>query len=276
VPLAIGAQPLPTPKDFVANLDVRCYKTGGQPPLNLPLRLDQLNPAFGADVAFQQVVVQEDEEMCLPVYKNGIPPPSTVLPFMQYVDWSCYRIDGGVSLDLPLRLDHLNPNIGPPLNNRIDVVVKEPQQLCLPVRKDAQVIPPDVLKLIQWLDVECFRVETAQPTSPTPLTLHHLNPLFAGLSESVTVPPASNPYPTQLCVPVMKNLQGPSDDLLELVRYSDVLCYQVEGFQFDHFIRLSQLNPVITAMGVRPQKVIPLASTKVCLPVAKNGFFPPG
>ncbi|HXU32840.1 MAG TPA: hypothetical protein VN851_19895 [Thermoanaerobaculia bacterium] len=267
---------MPKPKDFVANLDVRCFETGGQPPLNISLRLDQLNPAFGADAAVQQVIVREAQELCLPVYKNGIPPPSTVLPFMQYVDWSCYKIDGGRPLDLSLRLDHLNPNIGPPLSNPIQVVVKEPEQLCLPVRKDAQVIPPDVLKLIQWLDVECFRVETPQATEPTPLTLHHLNPLYSWMTEWVNVPAPGNLYPIQLCVPVMKDLQGPTDELLEIIRYSDVLCYQVDSMQFDHLVQLTQLNPVVDAMGVPPQKFIPLASTKMCLPVAKNGFFPPG
>src|SRR6185295_15477365 len=105
LPAAVAAQPLPTPKDFVANLDVRCYALDDQPPLNVPLHLDHLNPYF---------------------VEKGLPPPDNVLPFIRFVDWKCYGITGP-SLDLDIHLDHLNPEIPPLLGPAVDGTIREPQ-----------------------------------------------------------------------------------------------------------------------------------------------------
>ena len=44
--LETAAQPLPSPADFVRNLDVRCYQIPNQPAINVPLVLTHLNPVF--------------------------------------------------------------------------------------------------------------------------------------------------------------------------------------------------------------------------------------
>ncbi|HEY0553225.1 MAG TPA: hypothetical protein VGG20_03110, partial [Thermoanaerobaculia bacterium] len=45
IPAGAFAQLPVSPRRFVDNLDVRCYQISG-PSLNVPLRLDHLNPLF--------------------------------------------------------------------------------------------------------------------------------------------------------------------------------------------------------------------------------------
>src|ERR1700734_78187 len=45
-PAAAGAQTLPSPRQFVDNLDLRCYQIPNQSPINQKLRLDHLNPVL--------------------------------------------------------------------------------------------------------------------------------------------------------------------------------------------------------------------------------------
>jgi hypothetical protein len=215
------------------------------------------------------VELQEAQDLCVPVQKDNLVPPPDTLPFISYVDWSCYGITGN-SLDLPLHLDHLNPVIAGKLGPVDDVIVREPQQLCVPVAKNSLFPPADVLRLVEFLDVECFRVEAKQPGS-IDLLLKHLNPLFAGLpvDSTVMVAPA-----LQLCVPVAKNKQIPPDDILSYVQFSDVLCYALRGAPLNQPLTLTHLNPVLADLA--PETVFAGDSHKMCVPVAKNGKFPPG
>jgi hypothetical protein len=271
LPASVQAQALPSPAAFVRYLDVRCYKIPDQPPLGVNLRLDHLNPVFlqyGAPPEF--VTLQEPQELCVPVQKEDLVPPPGVLPFIQYVDWKCYGISGP-PLNLPIHLDQLNPVIQG-LYGPTDVIVREPQQLCVPVAKNDQVPPPAVLSLIQWLDVKCYRVD-APPILPQPIRLTHLNPLLAGTATEDTR--IEGPAPIQLCVPVAKNQRFPPTAVAPIVRFSDVLCYNLLGQPLDRALKLSHLNPVLRNMGLPPEFVKVTDSTKLCVPVAKNGQFPP-
>ncbi|HEX6862004.1 MAG TPA: hypothetical protein VF414_04260, partial [Thermoanaerobaculia bacterium] len=62
----------------------------------------------------------------------------------------------------------------------------------------------------------------------------------------------------------------------QIIRYSDVLCYNLDGLPLDKQLKLTHLNPVLNAMGLPPEDVKVTDSTKLCVPVAKNGMFPPG
>lgn len=273
LPADLAAQPLPTPKDFVSFLDLRCYRTPNQPPLNVPLVLDHLNPVFqelGAPP--EQVWVWEPNDLCVPVRKNDQVLPASVLPFIQYADLKCYRINGP-SLDLPIHVDQLNPEIANLFGPSDHVIVREPQQLCVPVAKNNQYPPPSVLELIQWLDLKCYRVD-ASPIPWAPIKLTHLNPLFSGIpTEEAWI---EGPAPIQLCVPVAKNQKIPPDSVLKIIAYSDVLCYNLRGFPLNWNLKLDHLNPVLRAMGLPPEFVWVTDSDKLCVPVAKNGWFPPG
>jgi len=149
------------------------------------------------------VNVQNPQKLCVPVAKNGMQIPPDVLRIVQYVDQKCYNI-AGASIQLPLRLDHLNPlfrAMGLPTES---VVVQDPQQLCVPVVKNQQPIPADVLPIVSSIDMTCYGIQ-APPTSF--LRLDHLNPALQ--------PPVANPefiftlQPVQLCLPVRKSVPGP-------------------------------------------------------------------
>lgn len=76
-----------------------------------------------------------------------------------------------------------------------------PRQLCVPVQKNAQAIPADVLDILRWLDLEKFIVSPAVAIAPITVDLSHLNPLFAAQPPiPVTLDRASS-----LMVPVAKN-----------------------------------------------------------------------
>jgi len=272
LPATGNSQALPSVRRFVDFLDVRCYRIPNQLPINVPLRLDHLNPVLiDQGVPFEDVVLQEAQDLCVPVQKDNLVPPADTLPFIRFVDWKCYGIQGH-SLDLPLHLDHLNPVIAQKLGPSDDVIVREPQQLCVPVAKNNAFPPADIRHLIESLDVKCYKVEPKQVASAD-LRLKHLNPLFAGLpvDNTVLLGPA-----LQLCVPVAKNKQIPPDDVLPYIQFSDVLCYSLRGTPLNQNLTLTHLNPVLIGMGLPPENVFVGDSDKICVPVAKNGKFPPG
>lgn len=260
-----------SPRAFVENLDVRCYKIYDRP-LDLPLRLDHLNPVFlelGARP--EEVILREPQDLCVPVAKNDRIPKPEVLRFIEYVDWKCYGITGP-SLDLRLQLDHLNPVIAEMFGRELGVVVREPQQLCVPVAKDGKFPPDEVRKLVEWLDVKCYRVESNRGGDRIQLT--HLNPLFADLAPE-TVHFAGPSDPNQLCVPVAKNGKYPPEEVRKIVDFADVLCYDIRGRPLDKKLRLDHLNPVLLDLGLKEEYVYVGDSHKLCVPVAKNGKFPP-
>ncbi len=270
---AAMAQPLPTPAQFVRFLDLRCYDIPDQPPVGVPLLLTHLNPVFiNAGAPPENVVLQEPQDLCVPVRKNAQVIPAQSLPFLQYADLKCYRIDGP-ALNLNVNLTQLNPEISALYGPNLNVWVREPQQLCVPVVKDNQVVPPAVQQLIQWLDIKCYRVDA--PLIPDqPINLTHLNPLFSGLPTEATKILA--PTPIQLCVPVTKNNSfTTSAAIANIIRFSDVLCYDLDGPPLNRPLKLTHLNPVLKGMGLPPEDVKVTTTSKLCVPVAKNNMFPP-
>jgi hypothetical protein len=268
---ASGHAQLPlSPRRFVDNLDERCYQITNQPPLNLPLRLDHLNPLFvQMGLPFENVVLQSPQQLCVPVKKNNIPPPSDTLPFIQFLDWKCYGISGS-PLNVPLTLTQLNPTISGLLGSTVSVTVQEPQQLCVPVAKNSSNPPPNVLQLIQYLDVKCYRVTSTVNRSAS-LTLTHLNPLFSTLPPEVST---IGPAPQQLCVPVTKNQTVIPSSVIQYIQYSDTLCYPATGAALGQNLTLRHLNPLMTTLP--SENVFVGSSLKLCVPVAKNGMLPPG
>ncbi len=267
------AQPLPTPANFVRNLDVRCYQIPNQPALNVPLQLTHLNPVFQQmGLPPENVVLGQPNQLCVPVRKNNFVPPADKLPFIQFVDWKCYKIQGP-PLNVPLQLNQLNPVTAGMFGPVLQVVVHEPQQLCVPVAKNGQIPPPAVRHLVEQIDVKCYRITTNAPASGA-IQLTHLNPLFANIPPQATQ--FVGPNPIQLCVPVAKNNQFPPTDVFNHVRFSDVLCYRLQGPPLNQVLNLQHLNPVLTQMGLPPENVPVTVTEKLCVPVAKNGQFPPG
>jgi len=77
--------------------------------------------------------------------------------------------------------------------------------MCVPVQKNQQPIPPAILNIVQWVDLEKFTASPAVALHPISLVLHHLNPLFT------TLPPVQVvlQQAVALMVPVAKNGQIP-------------------------------------------------------------------
>ncbi|HLX08153.1 MAG TPA: hypothetical protein VKY89_09875 [Thermoanaerobaculia bacterium] len=268
--------PPPTPRRFVDNLDVRCYQLGELPPLNLPLTLKHLDPVLEKlGLVRQEVVLGAPQQLCLPVFKNNTPPPPDTLPFLRYVDWSCYGITGE-PVNLPVHVTQLNPLLAKLFGDGpVDVLLLNPRQLCVPVMKSKVPPPPlEVQHLVQFLDVECFAVKGTQSVAGKTLLLNHLNPLFAGLPEEKAA--FLGEGPTQLCVPVAKDGQVPPPDVLPYVESADVLCYAMGGKSLAAKVTLTQLDPVLVAKKVQPVTVTVGEPAKVCVPVAKNGELPKG
>jgi hypothetical protein len=273
---AAGGQALPTPRQFVDNLDMRCYEITDQPSVDQPLRLDHLNPVLiNMHLPYESITLEEPQDLCVPVYKNSTPPPSNVLPFIEWLDWKCYGLGPvGSDLNVPLTLTQLNPIIASLLGPTVQVTVNYAEQLCVPVLKSTTSTPPtppaDVQALVEWLDVKCYSITA--PTSEASLSLTHLNPLFSGYpAEKVTIS-----GPVQLCVPVEKNQTPPPATVAQIVAYSDVLCYELDGEPLDQNLWLTHLNPVLLGLGLEQEFVPVGASDKLCVPVAKNGMLPPG
>ncbi len=268
----------PSPADFVRFLDVRCYDIRPQPPIDVPLRLDHLNAYFQSlNLPHEDVRLREPEQLCVPVVKNDYEPPIAVRRILEFVDWKCYGIEGP-ALDIDVRLTQLNRVINDMFGPEVKVRVGRPQQLCVPVAKrsptapSSPVPPPDVLEIIQWLDVKCYEVKSDQ-IARGEIRLTHLNPLLADL------PPETVEfvewYPVQLCVPVAKNQSFPPHNVYNLIAYSDVLCYRIRGRALDTHLWLDHLNPVLREMGLPPEFVRVGETEELCVPVAKEDVFPP-
>src|SRR5262249_3293930 len=144
-------------------------------------------------------------------------------------------------------------------------------QFGAPVRKTAQVIPPDPLPFIRYVDWKCYGI--TGPALNLPLNLTQLNPAIAalfGANVAVTVL-----EPQQLCVPVYKNNFPPPANVRALVQYLDVKCYRVTGGPaLTGTVNLTHLNPLLAPL---PAELSTIASPplQLCVPVMKNQQAPP-
>jgi hypothetical protein len=148
------------------------------------------------------------QQLCVPVAKNNNQPPLAIKQIVQQLDVACYELaEATPSVDTTLVLSHLNPVIkAMQLPNRV-VEMKRAKQLCVPVAKNNEQIPPGVRDIVQWADFLKYRIDVVQGVvPPLPLWLSHLNPLFAGLNGFPVV--LAN-QELRLMVPVAKDGQIP-------------------------------------------------------------------
>jgi len=269
-PEAIAALALPGPKSFVTGLDLECFTTEG-PALNLTVQLAHLNPVLRAmGLPAHTVVLRELVQTCVPVSKNGVAPPPAAAPFIQHVDLACYRVEAAALSASPLiTLKHLNPVLAglPSFQDKLLI----PEQLCVPVGKNGIAPPPEVLRLVQFIDLECYRTSaSAHPTFT--VGLKQLNPQLANIpGHQLTLTGA----PRQLCVPVVKNNQQIPTDILNIVQWVDL-----EKFPAAQAISLppvnvvlNHLNPLFTTLPRVP--VVLSQAVALMVPVSKNGQVPP-
>ena len=258
--LAAGLFPSHAKAQVIAPwVDLKCYGISGDP-LGLQLTLSHLNPLFKQlGLADESVVVQDPQQLCVPVAKNDVIPPATVLPIVQYVDLKCYAITGD-PLNLQLRLDHINPVL-----QRLPfevVTVLDPVKLCVPVAKNG-IIDPQARNIVQYIDLKCYNI-TGNPLN-LQLKLSHLNPVLRFLG----APPENAIVfdPQQLCVPVAKNGVIPPPDILPPIQDLDLKCYAIQGDPLK-LLRLDHLNPVLQTLS--PEFLISLQPQQLCVPVKKS------
>lgn len=260
---------LPSPLRFVSSLDLECFRTNPHMlTLPGPLTLSHLNPVLSAQAPWTvPPTIGPRMQLCSPVAKNGVLPPPEVLEFIRYIDLACYRIPGP-AINVPLVLSHLNPLLTD--LPRRQVVAMFPEQLCLPVIKNNSVPPPEVLGLLRYIDLVCYREAPQQPLGIN-LRLTQLN---RELGQIPVTEVAVGPN-RQLCVPVRKNNQPIPVNIMQIIRWIDLEKFDITTpTAFPPInLQLRHVNPLLTGLPTEPAQL--QARWQLALPVAKNGYIPP-
>jgi hypothetical protein len=261
--------PLPGPNQFVSGLDLDCFTTPG-PRLDMPINLRHLNPVLiGLRLPPHQVIVRELQQTCVPVEKNGRPPHPAAAPFIRQVAFGCYRVEASPQ-PAALRLQHMNPVLaGLPGH---DVVLIRPEQLCVPMSLNGAPIPPEVLRLVQFIDIECYSTDPIGVHPSFILSLRQLHPELVGMAPH---PLSLVSHPRQMCVPVVKNNQPIPFDVLAIAQWVDLEKFTASpnGSIPPFFVTLHHLNPLLVARP--PFRVTLQQVAGLLVPVAKNGAAPP-
>lgn len=160
--LALGSPAAASPIDEIAAPELACFDTPGAP-LGLALRLTQLDPALvQLGVTAHSAVVRELVQTCVAVRQRGATDPVDA-PAVPPVDLACYRIDAA-PLPEPAVLDvaHANPTLALLPGHAATLV--RPAELCLPVVRDgvAPPPPPDIRRMVQAIALECYAVEPGE------------------------------------------------------------------------------------------------------------------
>lgn len=258
---------LPTARQLTAHLDLECFRTDPYQPPPVSFRTRHINPVL-ADLPEEEVTLGPREQLCVPVAKNDILPPPEVLDFIKYIDLSCYRIDGQ-PVYFPLRLRHLNPQLWDVPEK--DVYITYPQQLCVPVVKNDLYPPHYVYYLASHIDLKCYEERPQVPLDKN-LWLSHLNPVFSNFPRH----DAYVWYNRQLCVPVQKGDEPIPPDVYDIVRWIDLEKYDIrtEPLPAPYSLRINHINPLLSWLP--PEPVTLYYADQLMLPVAKNGYLPPG
>lgn len=201
-----GQTPGPAVLPFQRWFDVACYQATA-PDIDVDLTLSHLNPVL-ATLPDEHVRMKKLAQVCVPVRKNNSQIPDAVRQLVAYGDFGCYDLaEPTAPANRQLVLSHLNPVIREMGFDDRKVDMKRARQLCVPIAKNNEVLPPPVQQIQRWADFLKYDITVVQGAVPSfPLTLTHLNPLFSGVPPFYTV---LQYQPLQLMVPVAKNYQIP-------------------------------------------------------------------
>jgi hypothetical protein len=196
-----GVSPPAAALPFIQHVDLACYQLEAAAlPTPTTLTLKHLNPVL-ANLPSHKVTLTAPAQLCLPVGKNGVALPPDVLRLVQFIDLECYKVDADPHPNFGVSLRQLNPQLVNSIPGHDMSLVTSPRQMCVPVQKNQQQIPTDILNIVQWVDLEKFTA--AQPISlpAVSVSLNHLNPLFTTLPKV----PVVLRQASALMVPVSKN-----------------------------------------------------------------------
>lgn len=127
---------------------------------------------------------------------------------------------------------------------------------------------PSALALASQLDLECRSAQGAPPVDK--LGLRQLNPVLSPILPNQV---AELGQLEEVCVPVAKNQNVPTQPARDVIRAVDLACYRAEAPPVNVSVLASHLNPVL--QNLPPSFVHLTRLEQVCLPVAKNGVVPP-
>ena len=271
---------LPSPYAFVSQLDFECQRISSVPlPVPLPVPppvqqvlLRQLNPVLQGDLPNQVAQLGTLREMCLPVAKDGQIPTDEVLDFVSWADLACYEASAE-PVDVTVALSHLNPVLSDEPDESVTMV--ELRRLCVPMRKNQSDIPDAARRLLQHLDLACYRLAQATEDANRNLTLSQLNPVIQEMPVGdlgVVLRRA-----VELCVPVGKNMQEIPQDVRRIIRWVDMLKYRTQVIDGELPVLpllLEHMNPLFANLGPFVIDLLDLPP-RVMVPVAKNQQFPP-
>lgn len=216
VPVAKNFQiPSQPSLDFIRWTDMACYRAHAAP-VDVEVDLSHLNPVL-ANLPGEHVRLKEIAQVCLPVSKNNaLPESDNVRLFTRHFDQACYELEEPTSgADTFLWLSHLNPVIQALGHPPHMVHMERSRRLCVPIAKEQQPVPEQVLMHVRWADYLKYSIRPLAALPPIPLWLRHLNPLFADVVPFQTTlhgynPQNPGPKPS-LMVPVAKNGVLPPD-----------------------------------------------------------------
>jgi hypothetical protein len=142
VPVNVNGAPLlPEVRQLVQFIDLECYSTepiGTHPSFNLMLR--QLNPELVGMAPHLLPLVARPRQMCVPVSKNGMTPPPSILAIARWVDLEKFTASPPTMIPpFNVVLRHLNPLLvtRPP----VQVTLRRADSLMVPVSKNGTVPP---------------------------------------------------------------------------------------------------------------------------------------
>ena len=260
----------PTPFELASQLDFECRSAQGAPPA-AELGIRQLNPVLQGVLPNQKTKLGALEEVCVPVAKNNNIPTEPARSVIRGIDLACYKAEAA-PVDVQVVTTHLNPvfsQLPPEVVHLIQL-----QQVCVPVAKNGVIPPEPMLSVIRHMDFGCYGLE--QPTSDanTNVLLSHLNPVLIqqGLPSHVVQMERAH----QLCVPIGKNQEPIPAPVQNLVRWVDFLKYRATPAVplAPWPLTLRHLNPLFVEQ--QPFNVTLFGPPRLLVPVAKNGFIPPG
>jgi hypothetical protein len=236
------------------------------------LQIRQLNPVLKDQIPMLPVQLGPLQQVCVPVAKNNNIPTSPALPIVSNSDLACYRAFAP-PVDVDLKLSHLNPV----LRDLPDEFVRltELETVCLPVRKNAAVIPPGARAVVSFIDQACFELEEPTASAERGLRLTHLNPIIREMGfedRGVRMKRAR-----QLCVPIAKNDEIVPEPVKRIVQWADFLKYRLElvqGVAPAYPLVLSHMNPLFAGLPQFPV-VVDYGPSHLMVPVAKNDRLPP-
>jgi hypothetical protein len=120
---------------------------------------------------------------------------------------------------------------------------------------------------VSQLDFECR--PAAGPSFIDELRIRQLNPVLQGHLPNQRTKVGEL---EEVCVPVAKNFQVPTQPALKFIRALDLACYRATAEPVDVDVDLSHLNPVLSFL---PDEAVTMKQlAQVCLPVSKNNTLP--